>query len=316
VIKLKILTTKHDKSTDDIIDWLKYYQKDIVVERINEKEDLLANKNVLNTNPIYIRKYRHLLSQVDNNKTECFETKDDLSKYLKRLSNDELKIIIEYYFSSGNRQIIGNKEPFAENKLNQLEKAQKVGLNTPKTLITSQKHELVAFVNELKSDVIVKPLYNAIFFDYKKILFGSYTKKINVKIIQKLPNTFFTALFQEEIQKELEIRTFFFYGEFYSMCIFSQQNNQTSVDFRMYSNENPNREVPYKLLKEDKIKIIHLMNELNLNTGSIDFIKGVDGETYFLEVNPEGQFNMVSSPCNYNIEEKVSKKILETIEEA
>jgi uncharacterized protein (UPF0333 family) len=211
VSKLKIITTKNDKSTDVIIDWLKYYQESILIERISENKDLLNSQDLLNKDTIYFRKYRHLLSGANNNNTKCFENKDDLSKYLKDLSHNELSIIIEYYFRSDNKQIIGNKEPFAENKLNQLEKAQKVGLNTPKTLIANEKCKLVDFIKELNSNIIVKPLYNAVFFDYNKELFGSYTKKLDEKIIQKLPNTFFPALFQQEIKKELEIRTFFFY---------------------------------------------------------------------------------------------------------
>ncbi|CEJ68525.1 hypothetical protein BN1195_00813 [Chryseobacterium oranimense G311] len=42
-------------------------------------------------------------------------------------------------------------------------------------------------------------------------------------------------------------------------------------------------------------------------TGSIDMIKGRDGNYYFLEVNPSGQFRMTSLPCNYNLHFEVAK---------
>ena len=35
------------------------------------------------------------------------------------------------------------------------------------------------------------------------------------------------------------------------------------------------------------------MNVLKLNTGSLDFIKAKDGNYYFLEINPTGQFGMM-----------------------
>ena len=36
---------------------------------------------------------------------------------------------------------------------------------------------------------------------------------------------------------------------------------------------------------------------MSLNTGSIDLIKTKSGDYVFLEVNPVGQFSMVSFPC-------------------
>ena len=57
------------------------------------------------------------------------------------------------------------------------------------------------------------------------------------------------------------------------------------------------------------------MHDLKLKNGSIDIIKGIDNEYYFLEVNPVGQFGMVSKPCNYNIENFISKKLNEKLNE-
>ena len=52
------------------------------------------------------------------------------------------------------------------------------------------------------------------------------------------------------------------------------------------------------------------MKHIGLNTGSIDMIKSVDGNYYFLEVNPSGQFGMTSFPCNYNLHEKVADYLI------
>jgi glutathione synthase/RimK-type ligase-like ATP-grasp enzyme len=49
------------------------------------------------------------------------------------------------------------------------------------------------------------------------------------------------------------------------------------------------------------------MTDLCLDTGSIDIVRTTDGRYVFLEVNPVGQFGMVSVPCNYNLELKVAK---------
>lgn len=54
------------------------------------------------------------------------------------------------------------------------------------------------------------------------------------------------------------------------------------------------------------------MADLDLNCGSIDMILGNDGLYYFLEVNPVGQFGMVSGPCNYYLERKIANFLCTT----
>ena len=49
------------------------------------------------------------------------------------------------------------------------------------------------------------------------------------------------------------------------------------------------------------------MDQLNLDSGSIDIIYSTNKEYVFLEVNPIGQFGMVSSPCNYYIEKRIAQ---------
>ena len=53
------------------------------------------------------------------------------------------------------------------------------------------------------------------------------------------------------------------------------------------------------------------MDNLKLNSGSIDLVYTKDEDYYFLEVNPVGQFAMVSEPCNYYLEKIVAQKLSE-----
>lgn len=96
-------------------------------------------------------------------------------------------------------------------------------------------------------------------------------------------------------------------GKFYSMAIFSQNDNQTSVDFRNYNYNKPNRKVPFQLPMEIEKKLDILMKKLDFNSGSIDMIVTVENEYVFLEVNPLGQFSMTSFPCNYNVEKIIAE---------
>jgi pyruvate carboxylase len=97
--------------------------------------------------------------------------------------------------------------------------------------------------------------------------------------------------------------------KFYTMAIFSQLDRQTSTDFRKYNKQKPNRNVPYLLPKNIKNKIIKLMENCNLNTGSIDMIVDKDDNYIFLEINPVGQFGMVSIPCNYFLEREIALEL-------
>ena len=100
------------------------------------------------------------------------------------------------------------------------------------------------------------------------------------------------------------------------MAIFSSKNQKTKTDFRNYDLVNPNRYIPYVLPKNITQKLANLMNDLNLSTGSIDMIRDSSGRYIFLEVNPIGQFGMVSKPCNYNLEKLVAQVLIKKLENA
>lgn len=94
------------------------------------------------------------------------------------------------------------------------------------------------------------------------------------------------------------------------MAIFSQLDDKTKLDFRNYNEENPNRNVPFKLPHEVENKLRNLFEQLDLNTGSIDLILTPKNDFVFLEINPVGQFGMTSYPCNYYLEKKIAKYLI------
>ena len=103
---------------------------------------------------------------------------------------------------------------------------------------------------------------------------------------------------------------FYMDGEFYSMAILSQADESTKVDFRKYNGAKPNRFIPYELPQIIKDQLTTLLNSLELNTGSIDLLVDESDNFYFLEINPVGQFGMVSLPCNYFLEKKVALNLI------
>ena len=183
------------------------------------------------------------------------------------------------------------------NKLLVLEYAQKTGFDVPPYFLAENMDDV-----SLNTTVTKAITGNVILDDLHKGMDGiMYTTVIE----ESEEQDFFISFFQEKIDKDFEIRTFYLNGECFSMAIFSQNDEQTKTDFRKYNHKKPNRNIPYKLPQylEDKIHV--LMQTLDLNCGSIDFIKSKD-RYYFLEVNPVGQFANVAYHCNYPLFKKIA----------
>ncbi len=192
-------------------------------------------------------------------------------------------------------------------KINVLNAAKRYNLKTPQFILTTRKNNLTIFFEQCNEQIIIKDIDYPFFFNKQDLSYCSYTELITTEEFQNLPEKFQLTFFQQYIEKEYEVRAFYFLEKIYSMVIFSQKDPMTRIDFRRYNYKNPNRIVPYKLPKTIEKKLCTLMHALNLETGSIDILKSISGEYYFLEINPVGQFGMVSDPCNYNIELEIAK---------
>lgn len=201
---------------------------------------------------------------------------------------------------------------FANNeteKLLQLYVASSCQIDIPRTRVCMDKRSLDNFL-EVNGTVASKGIKNNFF--YQRVVnkgYCMYTSLISEQNSQEISDRFLPTLFQEYQNKKYELRIFYLHGDFYSMAIFSQNNPQTRIDFRRYDWTNPNRVTPFKLPSEMEIKLQRLMQKLEMDTGSIDMVVTNEDRYVFLEVNPVGQFGMVSHPCNYFIERKIASHL-------
>ncbi|QNR84097.1 grasp-with-spasm system ATP-grasp peptide maturase [Pedobacter riviphilus] len=193
---------------------------------------------------------------------------------------------------------INKQSNSAVNKLLVLAQAKKVGLDVPEYYLAENTDEAVL------DKTIIKPLTGNItintYKDYAESIM--YTSVID----HKEEESFFITFFQEKIEKDFEIRSFYLNGKFFSTAIMSQNDEQTKTDFRKYNLEKPNRNVRYNLPVEIEEKTHQLMMLLDVNCGSIDFMKSGE-KFYFLEVNTVGQFLGVTSICNYAAEQAIAE---------
>lgn len=310
-----------DVVTDNIIMYLQTsgnkvirinYPEKYLLKRIqiNSKDSFIQlsyhNKNIdLNKiSKVYFRRGRVKLSPHINHSEDC-QLINDIKSFLYK----EEEIIIRYIEKHlGLKTIyIGSySDEFDNNKLSQLNNAIRSSLLIPDTLITSSKAELIEFGKKHKQ-IITKDLRYLPDFNYKnKRYLSKGTQLISKDDISTLPDSFCPMFFQERIEKKYEIRIFFMGKETFAMCIFSQSDKKTQIDFRYSNKQQPTRTVPYKLPEEIKGKLLDFISLSELTTGSIDLIYSTNNKYYFLEVNPSGQYHWVSHNCNFDIEQHIA----------
>ena len=205
-----------------------------------------------------------------------------------------------------------NKPNEISNKLYILEQASKIGLSIPNSFVTNNL-EFIEIINS-KEKLITKPVsegFGIVENNTKTTTFTAVVdiEKIRIEVLEN-ENFIFPSFFQSQIEKEYEIRVFYFFEKCYSIAIFSQNDEKTKIDFRDYNNEMPNKMSRYKLPKQIEDKVKNLMNQLNMNSGSIDFIRNIEGDYIFLEINPVGQFDFLEVKGNYNLVEILANKLV------
>lgn len=199
------------------------------------------------------------------------------------------------------------------NKINNLFVAQSFKLKIPDTFITNKKKYLEVFANKY-TQIITKAIDSTNYlFDVDQT---GLSTLIDKEVLNKLPEVFFPSVFQEYIEKKIELRSFFIGNKFFTIAIFSQNDSSTSIDLRNYNYSKPNRTVPFQLPKAVEIKLKRTMKKLNLNTGCIDLILNKNNEFVFLEVNPVGMLGQLSWPLNINVEKEIALYLANPIEYA
>lgn len=316
-----IISQYKEQTTDEIIDWIDYFQTPF--KRINGFDLCKYASISINNNELKIK-----VEGVDWDSINVmwfrrwigFEEMPDLyvkGKSDKKVSTKfnenlrkELRVLTEYYIKAIPKEKHFTCSEIGEiNKLSVLSKARELDIDIPDTYILTNRQELEELKD--KKDLITKAIGNGLEIQIDEIFYSSYTSSIK-DIPKEIGDHFSPSLFQHKIEKKYEIRSFLLDRTFYSMAIFSQSDPQTSTDFRQYNWGHPNRNVPYKLPEELEQKLLKLSDYFELNTGSFDIIKTTDDKYVFLEVNPAGQFGMVSYPCNYNLEKLVAKSLIKT----
>ncbi|MCL1934679.1 MAG: grasp-with-spasm system ATP-grasp peptide maturase [Candidatus Azobacteroides sp.] len=319
-----IISIEEDISTFNVIDWLLCQDKKYIVlfphESINVSKlfisisdktvQISSNNDNLGITSLWYRRGNMNVDAIFKNTAsiEKIKSKKLLMKQLNKENRDLQLSTIDFLAHQLSSKIDDYIFTHNINKINVLDNAVKVGLKIPETIITTDKSVLFDFLTRHEGKIITKPISEVLVISDNEYDYYTYTSKIDD--IQNFPNTFFPSLFQQMIDKDYELRIFFLKNRCYSTAIFSQHDQKTKIDFRNYNREKPNRYIPYQLPKYIEHRIIKLIKNLNLDSGSIDMIVDKQSHYYFLEINPVGQYGMISDPCNYNLDKEIAFNLL------
>jgi ATP-GRASP peptide maturase of grasp-with-spasm system len=314
-----IISEKEDHSTSEVIQWLRYYNADF--KRINRGDHLIFSElsiegsslnytifsqtcgtiSITDIKAIWYRRGEVWFTLPSLDFVQNPNLKAQMIQHM-RAENNVLEAFFQYLLNSIPH--IGTFAMRGTNKLIVLNEAKKLGIDIPETFVVSEKSRI-----RQRGKMITKSISETFSPVTEAGNFMTYTELIDYN---HLTHKFFPSLFQNLVEKEADIRIFYLLGEMSCMAIQSQNNAQTSIDFRKYlpKDQRPSRYLPFNLPNSIKEKLQKLMPIIGLETASIDMVFTKDGRFVFLEANPVGQFSMTSKPCNYFLEREIALSLI------
>lgn len=311
-----VFSHSSDASVNEVMQWLSFWK--CPYKRFNVDQptaiDMTGLKMSLSDNTLYcdgkkvdgvwFRSYPKFALPEQFNSTE---NKTALHRYIK----SEQQSFTTALFNFCNTANIALNTCYSDNsvdvcKIRTLIAAKNAGLDIPESLLATSKKDISDFLTQ-HTFAIVKSIGNNEFFHIDGNRYALYTSALAETNIARLNESAFPCLIQKNIPKKFELRIFFIGTRLYPAAIFSQSNEKTAQDFRNYDDRKANRIVPFSLPEAIANRIIDLTRQLHLNTGSVDMIYSADNRYVFLEINPVGQFAMISNPCNYYIEQEIAR---------
>lgn len=302
-----IISDTDDSYTHGIIEWLKFYECDY--DRISFNQLDCSNVKIkfdanqfdiefcVGDKTIAFSQVAYFLFRGSRmNKKAIADFSDFFDEEIgKTYLSLEEETIIDFIYEQINAKSIGWIQSKPLNKLVQIQLAQSAGLSVPESIITAEKSDLK------EPFFVTKAIQENVAYQDDNMIYLQRVKKVN---LEELPQQFFPSLFQECVNRTIEIRTFYLDGRFYSIGSFCEKLTEDIVDIREIQKEQDYFRV--SLPNEIEEKLDHLMKKIGLVAGSIDLGYNQDGDYVFFEVNPEGQFEWVSLFGNYHIEREIA----------
>ncbi|KMQ62101.1 glutathione synthase [Chryseobacterium sp. BLS98] len=200
-----------------------------------------------------------------------------------------------------------NERKIDGNKMLQLKTAKENHLTVPKTIFSNDEEKITAFFHEFCNGKAVAKLHSLT----AKTMNGENlisTMIIEEDTLQHIADIMYCPMiFQPYIDKEYELRIVYIAGDFFTGKI----NNSDNADWRVAQGNYIWS--AYELPENIKAGLASMMQEMGLYIGAIDMIRGKDGEYYFLEVNPQGEWGMLQKELGFPIAERIADNLIKRI---
>ena len=215
----------------------------------------------------------------------------------RRMINSDILAIIDGLTNSFDGVVL--TKPYllrrAENKVYQLVYAQQHSILMPESFVGNNNHW-----EHISTPRIIKPL------SVGKIATSSGISIIQTNLMHDedcYDSIELTPVYiQNYVQKSYEVRITVIDDNYFAVKIISDN----SVDWRNGNNRYELIEVP----EEVKECIQMMMMNFQLRFGAIDYIVGDDGKWYFLEINPNGQWQWLECILNLSISDCIMQVLL------
>lgn len=204
---------------------------------------------------------------------------------------DEWRHSIDAFFKQIDAKLWVNYPPHnaaALSKIEQIVRASRFGMITPKTLLTQNVQDVLQFANECTGSVIVKPVSHGYICKGDQV-HNIYTCNLDVNTcnFENLVNC--PTLFQEKIAKLFDVRINYIDGMFESVKLLYSEDGNQRLDIRRNNMDGVKYEpveIPCGVAK----KLSKLINSYKLRFAAVDMCLSVDGRWIFFEINPNGQW--------------------------
>lgn len=312
-----MLTNQRDLTTDFLV--REFNKRNLIFTRLNT--DILTDSFVV-LNPLSNSiEIKHDLTHIhaDSISVAYFrrpsisQPKENFGVYREYVWTEWNALLEALYSSIGDRWFSHPEDILqAENKPRQLRLAYEIGFNIPETIITND----IDYVKEIsgKFPLVAKPLRQALIETkgFEKVIFTSNIDTLSDEDRHSI--SVCPVIFQRHIPKETDIRVTVVGQQVFAIAIHSQETEETKVDWRRGSNPQLRHEV-ISLPDDVAEKCIRIVQLQSLRFGAIDLAQDPDGNIWFLECNPNGQWAWIENRTGLPIAGAITDEMLKMVTE-
>jgi len=190
------------------------------------------------------------------------------------------------------------RDAAAAHKPWQLHLAKQCCLTIPETLMTNDPAEARAFWERSRGEVIYKPFIQTIhsWRETRKLIPEELALLDSVRLAP--------VIFQSLVPGVLDLRVTIVGEEVMAAAV-----DLRKVDYQLDVRLNQQAYERHELPADVTDKLLRLMRRLGLEYGAVDLRMTPEGEYFFFEVNPAGQFLFVERACQLPISEVIARHL-------